>query len=34
MDSFSALCDGYFVKPIDTVLLHRELQRLGLIPVS
>ena len=31
MQSFHALCDGYFVKPIDTGILHAELQRLGLI---
>jgi len=34
MDSFSALCDGYFVKPIDTEIFHGELRRLGLIPAS
>lgn len=30
--SFHALCDGYFVKPVDAAAFHTELQRQGLIP--
>jgi two-component system chemotaxis response regulator CheY len=31
IESFGALCDGYFVKPIDAAAIQNELQRLGLI---
>lgn len=32
VDSFQALCDGYYVKPIDISIFQNELRRLGMIP--